>query len=158
MAAVVLATPYFMAIAWLSGFAFSAAFAAVLALAMAMGGPALALGVLVSCVARRVRGAVLLFGAVVAILLAIDLAERVAGAVSTAAGQPGLLAYGRLTLATLAHALAWLSPFAYLSRLADPFTTSGAATYLQTAGGAILYTGILLALAVVALRWRGARP
>jgi hypothetical protein len=68
------------------------------------------------------------------------------------------LAYGRLTLAELAGALSWLSPFAYLSRLADPFTTSDPAIYLQSAGEAALYTAVLLGLAIAALRRRGVRP
>jgi ABC-type transport system involved in multi-copper enzyme maturation permease subunit len=158
LAAVAVTVPYFLAVAWLSGFAFSAAFVALLPLAVALGGPALALSVAVSCVARRVRGAALLFAAIAAVLLAIDLGDRVAGLATSAGAQGGLVGDGQFVLAVVAGALGWASPFAYLSRLADPLTASAVGPYLQAAGGAIVYTAVLLAVAVGALRWRGVRP
>jgi ABC-type transport system involved in multi-copper enzyme maturation permease subunit len=158
VAALVLTVPYFMAVALLSGFAFSTEFVTLMPLAVLLGAPPLALGVLVSCVARRVRGAVLVFMAIAAALLAVDLGERMTGAAATAGDQATAVSYGHLVLAAVAGALTWLSPFAYLSRLVDPLTTSSAGPYLRAAGGSVAYTAALLALAIAILRWRGVRP
>src|SRR5436189_285450 len=80
------------------------------------------------------RGAVLTCGAVVGVLVAIDLGARVAGTITTATSEPGLMGYGRLTLSVLAAILNWLSPFAYLSRLVDPYVLSGVEPYTAAAG------------------------
>lgn len=112
-------------------------------------GPMIGFSLLLSALTRRVRKAVLLFVSVFVILAGLQIASGLLQAVPPSSLSLFLLAVRRALSALLA-ALRWISPFSYLARLNDPPGTGSPLGWTLLA--AVLYTLLLLALAILALK------
>jgi ABC-type transport system involved in multi-copper enzyme maturation permease subunit len=138
----------------MTGFALTTKLLVNLALSVVPAAEIVGFGVLLAVGTSRVRTAVLLLIAVIAVLLGISFAYNLVLLIPIAdAGSPMLPL--RDTLAALDEIVRWLSPFAYLERVVDGVTRGA----WQTAGlglaAALAYAAVVIVLAALWLRRRG---
>src|SRR5262249_54545457 len=128
------------------------------AVSPALVAPAIAIGLCISAVAPSGRSAALIFGLVLAVLLAVQVASSALLQIPPTSRYYDALLFLREALATFRNVLSWLSPLALLSEGLD-------AAYRADWSELVAYSGIGLvgcivwsALAVWALMQRGVLP
>ncbi len=140
----------------LTGFAFSQAAILGLVVSVVPVAETVAFGLLFSALAGRLRTAILLFVATIALFLGIAVAYSVVVLVPVESPSSPILPL-RNTLAALNTLVAWLSPFASLERALDAAALGAWLTMAQTLAAAVTYTAAALGAATLGLRRRGVR-
>jgi hypothetical protein len=103
-----------------------------------------------------VRTSLLLFRGSILVFAGIQGAHEVVPA-AAGASAPGALFFVRRVMTWLNAAIAWLSPLSYLTRGMEAVEIGSAGSYAFLLGSSVLYTVVLLALAIRALQWKGVR-
>lgn len=140
-----------------SGFALSGNTLLGLLVSIVPAAEVVAFGLLLSVVAGRLRAAILLFFAVVALFVSVAVAYSAVLLVPVEGPSSPILPL-RNALAVLDTLVNWISPFAYLERVLQAAALGAWLGVAATLGGAMLYTAGALAGASLMLRRRGVRP
>jgi ABC-type transport system involved in multi-copper enzyme maturation permease subunit len=144
----------FVLLSLTTGFALTARMLVSLALSVIPAAEIVGFGVLLAVGTSRVRTAVLVLIAVIAVLLGINFAYNLVLLIPIAdAGSPMLPL--RDTLAALDGIVRWLSPFSYLERVVDGVTRGAWQTATIGLAAAIAYALVVIGLAALWLRRRG---
>ena len=158
MAAYVAALPLLLAslmlLSLMSGFELTPAMLIGLALSVLPAAQIVGLGVLFSVGTSRVRSAVLLLIAAIAVLLGITVAYSLVQLVPISDPSSSILPL-RDALAALDTGVRWLSPFAYLERVFDEVSSGAWRRVALGLAIAVVYTAIMIGLAAYWLRRRG---
>ncbi len=111
-------------------------------------------GILLSVLANRVRTSLVLLLAVLAGFLGVQWADSFLGGLDRSVLPPVLQYIGPM-LSAAGRVTAWLSPFAYLNRGLQAAALLNARDCLAVLGASLLYSAVLLAATVIALRGKG---
>jgi ABC-type transport system involved in multi-copper enzyme maturation permease subunit len=141
-------------LSFITGFALTAKVVVGLALSVVPAAEIIAFGVLLSVGTSRVRTAVLLLMAVIALLLGITVAYSLVQLMPIENPASPVLPL-RDTLAALDAAVRWISPFAYLERVVEGVTGGAWRSAATSLTVTLVYTAVLIGLAALWLRRRG---
>ena len=149
--------PCFLLYALLTHIRFDPRLLAVVLLSVFTTSTVIAFGILISALTRTVRlGLIILLG-VIFIFLAIQIGHQLLISIPPPEKYYNPFLFLRRALGVLDQGVAWLSPFAYLRQGMDALTAGDLTRYVISLLVSLAYTGVLLALGVVGLRWRGVR-
>jgi hypothetical protein len=150
--------PLFAALAALTNLPLPATLVAGVLVSPALVAPAIGIGLFISAIASSARGAVLLFAAALAFVLAAQAGYSALVQMPSTSRYYDALLFLRELLRLIRDALQWVSPLALLSQGLDAaFRGSWRELFLYVASG-IGGTAVWLALAVWALTRRGVLP
>jgi ABC-type transport system involved in multi-copper enzyme maturation permease subunit len=141
-------------LAWLSGFVLTPRVLASIVLSVVPVAEIVGFGILLSVGMGRVRSAVLLLVGVVVVLLGIRVAYDIVLLIPISDPASPVLAL-RDTLAALAAAVRWISPFARLERVVDAAMAGAWQGALFSLAVALTYAILMIGLAALWLRQRG---
>jgi ABC-type transport system involved in multi-copper enzyme maturation permease subunit len=141
-------------LSFITGFALTAKVVVGLVLSVVPAAEIIAFGVLLSVGTSRVRTAVLLLVAVIALLLGITVAYSLVQLMPIDDPASPVLPL-RDTLAAFDAAVRWISPFAYLERVVEGVTSGAWRSAATSLAIALVYTAVLIALSALWLRRRG---
>jgi hypothetical protein len=120
--------------------------------------PAIAIGLFISAVAPSGRSATLLFGLVLAILLAVQLGSSALLQIPPTSRYYDALLFLRQSLAIVRGVLQWVSPIALLSDGLDAAYRASWSELLMQGLGGLIGCAVWSALAMWALNQRGVLP
>jgi len=141
-------------LSFITGFALTTKIPIGLALSVVPAAEIVGFGVLLSVGTSRVRTAVLLLIAVIALLLGITAAYSLVQIMPIDDPASPILPL-RDALAALNAGVRWISPFAYLERVVDGVTSGAWRSAAISLAIALVYTVVMIALAALWLRRRG---
>lgn len=120
--------------------------------------PAIAIGLLISTVAPSARSAALIFGLVLAVLLAVQLGSSALVQIPSTSRYYDALLFLRQSLGTVRGILNWVSPIALLSDGLDAAYRADWSALLALCVGGVIGCAVWSALAIRALNQRGVLP
>jgi len=144
----------FVLLSLMTGFALTSKMLVSLVLSVVPAAEIIGFGVLLAVGASRVRTAVLVLVAVIAVLLGINFAYNLVLLIPIADASSPILPL-RDTLAALNEIVRWLSPFSYFELVVDGVTRGAWRSAGLGLAAAIAYAAVVIALAVLWLRRRG---
>jgi len=112
-------------------------------------------GILLSTLTSTVRSSVLLLLAVVIILVGVQAAGQILLNIGPAPSGPFSILRDGLSI--INGGLRWVSPIAYFTEGLDALSIESPIRYLVSAASSLLYSAVLLAVAIIILRRRGVR-
>jgi len=147
---------YFYVMSVLTNLGFTGSFLQIVVLSVFLASCMVGFGILLSSITRSVRTSIVIFLGLVAFFLAFDIVH------SIIMSMPGkdlstFLIYARVGLQYVNYVIEWLSPFAYLQRGITAVNMMNAGRYLLSILFSLIYTGILLSLAVIAFNRKGVK-
>jgi ABC-type transport system involved in multi-copper enzyme maturation permease subunit len=154
IAALPLLFAVFVLLSLMTGFALTSKMPVSLVLSIVPAAVTISFGVLLAVGTSRVRTAVLLLVAVIAVLLGINFAYNLILLVPISDAASPVLPL-RDTLAALDEIVRWLSPFSYLERVVDAVTRGAWRSAALGLGAALGYAAAVIVLAALWLRRRG---
>lgn len=146
----------FFIISKLTNFGMDGSFLAMAGLSVLMAASIVAFGLLLSTVSRNARTSVIVLLVLLVAFLAIDIVAGILTGMS-ARDMSITLVYTRVAVDMINQGLKWISPFAYLSRGMAAVELGSSTQILSSIGASLLYTAVLLALAIQFLDRRGVR-
>jgi ABC-type transport system involved in multi-copper enzyme maturation permease subunit len=146
----------FFIISKMTNFGMDGSFLAMAGLSVLLAASIVAFGLLLSTVSRSARTSVIVLLVLLLAFLAIDIVAGILNSMS-AKDMSATLIYARVAVDMLNRGLKWISPFAYLNRGIAAVGLGVASQILSSIGASLLYTVVLLALAVQFLDRRGVR-
>ncbi len=146
----------FFAISKLTNFGLDGSFFAMAGLSVLLAASTVAFGLLLSTISRSARTSVIVLLLLLTAFLAIDIVAGILNAMS-AKDMSATLIYTRVAVDMINRGLKWISPFAYLNRGIVAIGLGSASHILASIGASLLYTAVLLALAIRFLNSRGVR-
>ncbi|MBE3598689.1 MAG: ABC transporter permease subunit [Limnochordaceae bacterium] len=147
---------YFAASAWYTNLGFTGGIVQLLVLALVLTGCVVAFGLAISAVSRRVFLAVIGFLGLMVLFTLFSVAQAVLLAIP-AERLTDVLAFARTLVDNVQRGLQWLSPLAYFSRGSAALLIGEWQDYLIAVGSSLVYTAVLVALAVFAFQRKGVR-
>ena len=120
--------------------------------------PAIAIGLLISTVAPSARSAVLIFGLVLAVLLAVQLGSSALVQIPSTSRYYDALLFLRQSLGAVAGLLSWVSPIALLGDGLDAAYRASWVELITLCLGGVIGCVVWSALAIRALNQRGVLP
>lgn len=145
------------AVALLSGLACPAGLAAPALLSVPAAVAVVAFGLLVGCLARDTRTSILIFLGVTVLLVGAEALNGFFVGLKPAQVTQILLPLSQ-TVAGVTSTVAWVSPFGHLARELNAAHAGDWPRVARSCAAAVLYAGVLLFLARIALKRRGVRP
>ena len=146
----------FFAISKLTNFGLDSSFFAMAALSILLAASTVAFGLLLSTITRSARTSVIVLLLLLTLFLASDVVAGVLNSMS-AKDMSVTMVYVRVAVDMINRGLKWISPFAYLNRGIAAIGLESSKHLLSSIGASLLYTGVLLSLAVYLLNKRGVR-
>ncbi|HHV94732.1 MAG TPA: ABC transporter permease subunit [Firmicutes bacterium] len=146
----------FFAISKLTNFGVDASFLAMAGLSVLLAASIVAFGLLLSTWCRSARTSVILLLVLLVLFLAVDIVAGILNSLS-AKDISVTLVYIRVAVDMINRVLQWISPFGYLNRGIMAISLRSARFILSSIGASLLYTVVLLALAIRFLDRRGVR-
>lgn len=116
----------------------------------------IAYGMLLSSLTSGVRTSLLLFLSSILLFGGMQVVHEVVLS-ATAGGAIGAVQYVRQVIVSVQALITWLSPLSYLTQGMEAIEIGSASSYSVLLLSSILYTAVLLTLAIAALRWKGVR-
>jgi ABC-type transport system involved in multi-copper enzyme maturation permease subunit len=154
IAALPLLFAVFVLLSLMTGFALTSKMPVSLVLSIVPAAVTISFGVLLAVGTSRVRTAVLLLVAVIAVLLGINFAYNLILLVPISDAASPVLPL-RDTLAALDEIVRWLSPFSHVERVVDAVTRGAWRSAALGLGAALGYAAAVIVLAALWLRRRG---
>ncbi|NMB12811.1 MAG: ABC transporter permease subunit [Firmicutes bacterium] len=146
----------FFIISKMTNFGMDGSFLAMAGLSVLLAASIVAFGLLLSTISRSARTSVIVLLVLLLAFLAIDIVANILNSMS-AKDMSATLIYARVAVDMINRGLKWISPFAYLNRGIAAVGLRSAGPILGAIGASLLYTVILLALAIQFLDRRGVR-
>jgi ABC-type transport system involved in multi-copper enzyme maturation permease subunit len=146
----------FFIISKMTNFGMDGSFLAMAGLSVLLAASIVAFGLLLSTISRSARTSVIVLLLLLLAFLAVDIAANILNSMS-AKDMSVTLIYARVAVDMINRGLKWISPFAYLNRGIAAVGLRSAGRILSSIGASLLYTVILLALAIQFLDRRGVR-
>ena len=146
----------FFIISKMTNFGLDGSFLAMAGLSVLLAASIVAFGLLLSTISRSARTSVIVLLVLLLAFLAIDIVAGILNSMS-AKDMSATLIYARVAVDMLNRGLKWISPFAYLNRGIAAVGLGVASQILASIGASLLYTVVLLALAIQFLDRRGVR-
>lgn len=146
----------FFMISRMTNFGMDGSFLAMAGLSVLLAASIVAFGLLLSTISRSARTSVIVLLVLLLAFLAIDIVAGILNSMS-AKDMSATLIYARVAVDMLNRGLKWISPFAYLNRGIAAVGLGVASQILSSIGASLLYTVVLLALAIQFLDRRGVR-
>jgi ABC-type transport system involved in multi-copper enzyme maturation permease subunit len=146
----------FFIISKMTNFGMDGSFLAMAGLSVLLAASIVAFGLLLSTISRSARTSVIVLLLLLLAFLAVDIVANILNSMS-AKDMSVTLIYARVAVDMINRGLKWISPFAYLNRGIAAVGLRSAGRILSSIGASLLYTAILLALAIQFLDRRGVR-
>ena len=146
----------FFIISKMTNFGMDGSFLAMAGLSVLLAASIVAFGLLLSTISRSARTSVIVLLLLLLAFLAVDIVANILNSMS-AKDMSVTLIYARVAVDMINRGLKWISPFAYLNRGIAAVGLGSAGRILSSIGASLLYTVILLALAIQFLDRRGVR-
>jgi ABC-type transport system involved in multi-copper enzyme maturation permease subunit len=146
----------FFVISILTNFGMDGSFLAMAGLSVLLAAAIVAFGLLLSTLCRSARTSVILLLVLLILFLAVDVVAGILNSMS-AKDMSVTLVYIRVAVDMVNRGLQWISPFGYLNRGMLAIGLGSASLILGSIGASLLYTIVLLALAIRFLERRGVR-
>ena len=146
----------FFIISKMTNFGMDGSFLAMAGLSVLLAASIVAFGLLLSTISRSARTSVIVLLLLLLAFLAVDIVANILNSMS-AKDMSVTLIYARVAVDMINRGLKWISPFAYLNRGIAAVGLRSAGRILSSIGASLLYTVILLALAIQFLDRRGVR-
>lgn len=146
----------FFGISRLTNFGMDGSFLGMAGLSVFLTASIVAFGLFLSTISRSTRTAVILLLALLALFLAVDVVASILTSMS-AKDMSTTLIYARVAVEVVNKGLQWISPFAYLNRGIAAVRMGSASQVLSSIVGSLVYTIILLGLAIQFFERKGVR-
>lgn len=157
LAMVALYVPCFLLYAYLTHLHFDLRLLAVILLSVFTTSAVIAFGILVSTLTRTVRLALVILLGVVLVFLAIQVGYQLLISIPPPGRYYNPYLFLKAALGALNRLVTWLSPFAHLRQGMTALAAGNLAGFAVSLVTSLAYTGVLLALGVMGLKWRGVR-
>lgn len=147
---------YFVAGGYLINVGITSGFLAGLPLSLFLVSAVISFGIFLSAITTRVRTSVLVFLIIMIGFVGIEISNTLLSGLEKEKVTTTIL-YVKSGLGYLNRILEWVSPFSYLNRGLDAVAIGSLGNYLLSLLGSIIYSVILLAIAVLAFERKGVR-
>ncbi|NLA57375.1 MAG: ABC transporter permease subunit [Firmicutes bacterium] len=146
----------FFIISKITNFGMDGSFIAMAGLSVLLAASIVAFGLLLSTLCRSARTSVILLLVLLVLFLAVNVVAGILNSMS-AKDMSVTLVYIRVAVDMINRFLQWISPFGYLNRGMSAVSLGSANLIISSIGASLLYTIVLLALAMRFLDRRGVR-
>lgn len=140
----------------LTNFGFSSYMGLSILLSLALASSVTAFGIFLSSVTSRIRTSILALIALFVVFLGVQWGESFVAGLDPKAISPALF-YAKSFLSMAARVVGWVSPFAYLNRGMQALAVDDMSGYAVSFVSSVVYSLVLLVLAIISFRRKGVR-